>query len=113
MNLVHGLMAAVMLSRADDFGDAKRRASYSGIFLTLLFTVALKSNLEALEMSGPFWSFGPVVPWLACGTVASVVGGIGLALVCARGVPVPWPELRLTRLGRLLLLVRSPPTWVL
>ena len=44
MNLTHGLMATVMLSRARDFEDLKRRASYSGVFMSLLFTIALKSD---------------------------------------------------------------------
>lgn len=96
MNLAHGLMAAVMLSCTADFTDAKRWASYSRVFLTLLFAVALKSNFEALEISGLAWSFGPVAPWLTRGTVVSVVGGLILALVHSRGVPLPWPELRLT-----------------
>jgi hypothetical protein len=60
MNLTHGLMAAVMLSRTGDFEDAQRRASYSGILLTLLFTIALKSDFEALAICGLAWSFGPV-----------------------------------------------------
>lgn len=103
MNLTHGLMAAVMLSRSGDFEDAKRRASYSGIFLALLLAVALKSDFEALEMGGLAWSFGPVVPWLTRGTVVSVVGGLCLAFVHARGVPIPWPELRLSRLQKTIL----------
>jgi hypothetical protein len=32
MNLTHGLMAAVMLSRAGDFEDLQSRAAYSGFF---------------------------------------------------------------------------------
>ncbi len=88
MNLTHGLMATVMLSRGGDFEDVKRRASYSGIFLTLLFTIAVKSDLEALAIGGLAWSFGPVAPWLTGVTLLSVVGGLGLAFVRARGVPM-------------------------
>ena len=103
MNLTHGLMAAVMLSRSADFEDAHRRASYCRVFWTLLFAIAFKSNFEALEMSGLVRSLGAVVPWLTRGTMASVIGGLGLALVYARGVPLPWPELRLTKLGKIAL----------
>jgi hypothetical protein len=98
MNLTHGLMAAVMLSCAENFQDARRRASYSGIFLSLLFTVALKSDFEALSMSGLAWSFGRFPPWLTLGAVISVVGGLGLTLIQAQGVPLPWQELRLSKI---------------
>ncbi len=103
MNLTHGLMATVMLSRTPDFEDVKRGASYSGIFSTLLFTIALKSDFEALAISGLAWSFGPVMSWLTGGTVVTVVGGLGLALVHARDVPIPWQELRLSNLGKIML----------
>jgi hypothetical protein len=103
MNLTHGLMAIVMLSRTGDFADVKRMASYSGIFVTLLFTIALKSDLEALGMSSLAWSFGPFNPWFTGGTVLVVVGGLGLALVHARDVPIPWPELRLSNLEKIML----------
>jgi hypothetical protein len=53
MNLSHGLLAAVMLSRAPDFGKTERRVAFSNIFSTLLFAVALKSNFEAMELSVP------------------------------------------------------------
>ncbi len=109
----HGLMAAVMLSRAGDFEDVKRRASYAGIFLTLLFTIALKADLEALAVCGMAWSFGPVVPWLTGATLAKVVGGLGLAFVHARDVPIPWQELRYPTLKRSCLRLRSLPTWPL
>ena len=103
MNLTHGLMAAVMLSRAEDFEDARRRASYSGVFLTLLFAVAVKSDFEALEMGGLAWPFGAIAPWLTRGTVISVVGGFSLAFIQARGVPLPWQELHLSRLQKITL----------
>jgi hypothetical protein len=103
MNLTHGLMATVMLSRAGDFEDVKRRASFSGIFFTLLFTIAAKSDLEALGICGLAWSFGPVLPWLTVATLVSVVGGLGLAFVHARGVPIPWKELRLSNLEKIML----------
>ena len=70
--------------------------------MTLLFTIALKSDLEALAMSGLAWSFGPFNPWTG-GTVLVVVGGLGLAFVHARGVPIPWPELRLSNLEKIML----------
>ena len=97
MNLAHGLIAAVMLSRVGDFENAERRASYSRIFKTLLFTVALKSDFEAMELSvlaAPA-TLGSYGRWLAAGTVLSVVAGLSLALVRSRGVPIPWTELRL------------------
>jgi hypothetical protein len=103
MNLTHGLMAAVMLSRTGDFEDLQRGASYSGIFSTLLFAIALKSDFEALAISGLAWSFGPVMPWLTGATVMSVVGGLALAFVHARGVPIPWQELRLSNLDKIIL----------
>jgi hypothetical protein len=103
MNLTHGLMAIVMLSRKGDFADLKRRESYSGIFMTLLFTIALKSDLEALAMSALAWSFGPFNPWFTGGTLLVVVGGLGLAVEHARGVPIPWPELRLSNLEKIML----------
>jgi hypothetical protein len=71
--------------------------------MTLLFTIALKSDLEALGMSGLAWSFGPFNPWFTGGTVLVVVGGLGLAFVYARGVPIPWHELRLSNLGKIML----------
>ena len=54
-------------------------------------------------MCGLAWSFGPVRPWLLVGTVVSVVGGLGLAFVHARGVPIPWKELRLSNLEKMML----------
>jgi hypothetical protein len=104
MNLTHGLMAAVMLSRTGDFQDSRRRAAYSRSFLALLFAVALKSLFEALEICGPAWSFGSVTQWLRFGTITSVAGGLGLALFCVRRVPLPWPELRLAKLQKIILL---------
>jgi hypothetical protein len=103
MNLTHGLMAAVMLSRAKNFKDPPRRAAYSATFRTLLFLVGVKSCFEALEMSGLAWPFGAVGPWLTRGTVVTVAGGLGLALVRAQGVRLPWPELRLPRLQKITL----------
>ena len=104
MNLTHGLMAIVMLLAATgDFADVKRRASYSGIFMTLLFTIALKSDLEALAMSALVWSLRPFNPWFTGGTALVVVGGLGLAFVHARDVPIPWPELRLSNLEKIML----------
>jgi hypothetical protein len=89
MNLIHGLMAAVMLSHASDFKIVERRNAYSGVFTTLLFTVALKSDFEALEISSR------VLPALAACTVLCVIAGLALALWQSRKVPIPWPELQL------------------
>lgn len=88
MNLLHGLMAAVMLRQAPAFANPERRAAYSRVFGTLLFTLALKSDFEAME-------FAVHARWLALGTLASVLGGLALALYLGRRVPLPWPELRL------------------
>jgi hypothetical protein len=103
MNVTHGIMCAVMLSRSGHFKDAQRRVAYSRIFLTLLFAIALKSDFEALELSGQAWSFGPLVSWLTRGTVMSVVGGLAIAFLHARRVPLPWAELRLSKLDKIAL----------
>jgi hypothetical protein len=96
MNLSHGLMAAVMLSHASDFNDERRRASYSALFSTLLFAIALKSDFETLEIRGLAFPSGSPTHWLSAGTAVSVVGGLALAFVRGRNVPVPWPELKLS-----------------
>ena len=105
MNLTHGFMAAVMLAHTGDFANLERRASYSNLFSALLLTVALKSDFEALEfaaLAAP-GRLGASAPWLGFGTLASVVGGICLALFRGRNVRTPWPELRLTSLSKVLL----------
>jgi hypothetical protein len=99
MNLTHGLMAAVMLSHATDFED-ERRSSYAALFTTLLFAIAVKSDFEALEISGLAGAFGR---WATAGTMVSVVGGLLLAFVRGRRVPAPWPELRLPTRHKFLL----------
>jgi hypothetical protein len=43
------------------------------------------------------------MPWLTGGTVVSVVCGLGLALVHARNVPIPWHELSLPKLEKIML----------
>jgi len=96
MNLMHGLMAAVMLSHAADFNDDRRRASYFGLFSTLLFAIAFKSDFEALEMSGLALRLGPFGRWATAGTMVSVVGGLALAFVRGRNVQIPWTELQLS-----------------
>jgi hypothetical protein len=97
MNLTHGLMAALMLSRSADFKNVERRVSYSSMFATLLFTAALKSDFEAIEISSRAAPtlLGGYASWFAVGAVLSVVAGLGLALWRGRSVPIPWPELRL------------------
>jgi len=97
MNLIHGVMAAFMLSRAPVFTSVERRRAYSNLFLALLFTVAFKSDFEALEFfvsSSP--ALLPYAGWGALGALASVVVGLGVALIFGRRVPLPWTELRLS-----------------
>ena len=96
MNLTHGLMAAIMLSRASDFEDETRRASYSALFSTLLFAIALKSDFEVLELMATGIPVRPLAQWAAAGTILSVLGGLMLALFRSRKVPIPWRELRMT-----------------
>ena len=104
MNLLHGLMSAVMLSRASDFRDEIRRDSYSKIFLTLLITVALKSNLEAMEFVSVLSpALHPYEAWLGYATLTCVLTGLALAAIGGRGVKLPWPELRLTIRDKVLL----------
>lgn len=96
MNLIHGLMAAVMLSRASDFKNMKRRASYSKLFLTLLFTIALKSDFEAMEFVATTGRvLQPYERWIGLGTFTCVMAGLALALIGGRNVPLPWLELQL------------------
>lgn len=87
MNLIHALMAAVMLSRAGDFADAERRRAYRALFATLILAIGLKSDFEALEFGGARWA--------VVGTMGSVIAGVMLALVRGRGARMPWTELRL------------------
>lgn len=96
MNLTHGLMAAVMLSHTADFDDEGRRAPYFSLFSTLLFAIALKSDFEALEISSLALPLGPFGRRAIAGTVVSVVGGLALAFVRGRNVPIPWTELKLS-----------------
>jgi hypothetical protein len=103
MNLTHGLMAAVMLSRAADFVDKGRRASYVALFSTLLFAIGLKSDFEALEIISLALPPGPFGRWAAAGTVLSVVGGLALAFVRGRNVPIPWTELQLSVRDKIML----------
>jgi predicted histidine transporter YuiF (NhaC family) len=89
MNLIHGLMAAIMLSHRTDFEYGARRISYSNIFSTLSFTIALKSDLEGLAF------FAPTIPWIGPATLICVLIGLGGTLVAGLNVKFPWPELRL------------------
>ena len=96
MNLIHGVMAAVMLSRAQVFQNLERRRAYSNLFFTLMFTVALKSDFEALEfLVSSSRALLRYEGWAAFGALASVVVGLCVAFICSRGVQLPWPELRL------------------
>jgi hypothetical protein len=104
MNLIHGLMAAIMLSRASAFGNIERRISYSNTFSTLLFTIALKSDFEGLEFFAPSSpTLLPYAHWIAVGTLTCVLVGLGLAIVRSRKVPIPWPELQLSMRDKILL----------
>jgi hypothetical protein len=105
MNLTHGLMAAVMLSCQPSFTDARRRRAYAGVFWTLLFTVTLKSGLEALGLSVLPWTLGRAGAWLTGATLATVVVGVGVAFLFAQGVRLPWPELDLGRWRAIVLIV--------
>jgi hypothetical protein len=98
MNLIHGLMAMLMLSHAADFPNTARRAAYSDIFLTLMFAIACKSNFEALELSRLEQQPNShlLATFLTAATVLSVVAGLALAAIRGRGVPLPWPELHLS-----------------
>lgn len=102
INLIHGLMAAVMLSLAPAFQNVERRTSYANLFSTLLFTIALKSDFEGLEFfaaTSPI--LHPLERWLGVGTLACVVVGLATALILGRKVPIPWPELQLTTRDKL------------
>jgi hypothetical protein len=97
MNLIHGVMAAIMLSQAPCFAHIERRTSYSSIFSTLLFMVALKADFEGLEFFAPSSAaLRPYENWIGLGTLTCVLAGLGLAAVRGRKAPLPWLELRLT-----------------
>jgi len=97
MNLIHGLMAAVMLHRAPAFATVERRRSYANIFSTLLLTIAVKSDLEGLSFFVPTSpALQPYEHWIAPATLTCVLAGLGAAIIVGRKVPLPWPELRLT-----------------
>ena len=105
MNLAHGLMAAVMLSRAADFKDEEPRASYVAFFSTLLVAIAMKSDFEALEFSAMVSPrIGRLRDWLTAGTVLSVVGGVVLAFLRARKARIPWAALQLSTRGKAILI---------
>ena len=103
MNVTHGSMAAIMLAHTADFEDVKQRASYSALFSTLLFTVALKSNFEAVEFGSLAQPLSLFRNWATAGTVVSVVGGLILAFFRSRRTPIPWRELRLSTRDKILL----------
>jgi hypothetical protein len=104
MNLIHGAMAAVMFLRAPAFPNMERRTAYSNLFLTLMFTIACKSDFEALEF---FVSSSPALllyaGWAALGALISVVVGLSVSLIRGRRVPLPWPELRLALRDKIIL----------
>lgn len=97
MNLSHGLIVAVMLSRSADFTEAGPRAAYVAFFSTLLVAVGLKSDFEALEFIAMVSSrLGQFRGWLTALTALSVVGGLALAFFRARKHRIPWAALQLT-----------------
>ncbi|HTW30191.1 MAG TPA: hypothetical protein VMD76_00840 [Candidatus Sulfotelmatobacter sp.] len=97
MNLIHGLMATIMLCRAPDFADRTRRDSYFNLFLALVLTIAIKSNLEALEfVSTVTPALKPYEHSVDFATLACVLVGLIAAMIAGRRVKIPWPELRLT-----------------
>jgi len=104
MNLIHGLMAAVMVSCASNFESIERRTSYAKVFSTLLFTIALKSDLEGLEF---YAAVSPALQhfqgWIGLGTLTCVLAGLTVASLRCRRVPFPWPELQLTIRDKILL----------
>jgi hypothetical protein len=96
MNLIHGLMAAVMLCHSSDFENATRRTSYSNMFSTLLFTIALKSDLEGMSFFAPtIPAISPYAHWIGLATLTCLLVGLGLALIAGSKIKLPWPELRL------------------
>ena len=107
VNLIHGTMAALMLSYVPAFSNLERRASYSTMFSTLLFTIGLKSLIEALEfmVMGMDGGFPKVQHWLGLGTFLCVAAGLGLAFWHGRRVHLPWPELQVRRTHKLALAV--------
>jgi hypothetical protein len=93
MNLIHGAMAALMLARAPAFATPQRRAGYYRMFGTLLFMVAIKSLLEALDLSSSALARAPApAHLLGAGTLLCVIGGAAVALWHGRKVTLPWPE---------------------
>ncbi len=94
MNLSHGLIVAVMLSRSADFREEGPRAAYVAFFSTLLVAIGLKSDFEALELCSMVSPVvGPFRGWLAALTVLSVFGGVTLAFFRARKHRIPWAVL--------------------
>lgn len=104
MNLIHGLMAAVMLSHSSDFETTGRRVSYSNLFSTLLFTIALKSDLEGIAFLAPTVpTILPYERWIGVATLVCVLVGLGLALIRGGEVALPWPELHLAPRDKIIL----------
>jgi hypothetical protein len=104
MNLIHGLMAAIMLSRASCFTNLERRTSYSNVFSTLLFTIALKADFEGLEFfAATSPALRPYESWIGYGTFTCLLVGLALAAIRGGKVKLPWPELRLRLLDKVAL----------
>lgn len=102
MNLIHGLLASVMLSRSGDFENEGRRTAYRKAFLILLMAIGLKANFESLEAVPPS-VFGPWGNWFGFGALTSIFVGLSAAFYTARKVPLPWSELRLSFVNKLAL----------
>jgi len=92
INLIHSLMALVMLLRSSQFQNPQRRVGYAGLFAGLLLTASFKALAEAIEIVAP----SPFASWmLRLVTGAVVVLGITISFVRAQAARLPWPELRL------------------
>ena len=104
MNLIHGIMAGIMLSYARAFSEFERRRAYARVFITLIYAVAIKSIFEGLEMSALVAKSTSLGHSFAFGTVASVGIGVTLAIWHSRKVPLPWPELKIRTMDKFMLI---------
>ncbi len=105
MNLIHGLMALLMLSHASQFLSVDRRAGYAGLFSGLFLTVALKALSEAIEMAASAaQALAPYTGILRFATAAVVILGITISFVRAQKAKLPWLELKLPLFDKLALI---------
>ena len=105
MNFADGLMAVVMLMRSIDFTIPERRVAYSKLFSTLLLTVGLKSDFEAMEFTALVapTALARYSHFLGFATLTIVLVGIAVAFIRGRKAPLPWPELHLALDDKLIL----------